>query len=61
MSWRIAGSVGVVNWTIRNIYVHAWESANGHLNMDAVQIILIPAVVLPGMIGLARLLFPPAN
>jgi hypothetical protein len=61
MSWRIAGSVGVVIWTIRNIYVHAWDSATGHLNMDAVQILLFPAVVLPGMIGLARLLFPPAN
>ena len=61
VSWRIAGSVGVVIWTIRNIYVHAWEPAIGHLNMDAVQILILPAVVLPGMIGLARLLFPSAN
>ena len=61
LSWRIAGSVGVVLWTIRNIYVHAWGPSTGLFDAGAAQIIAIPAVVIPGMIGLARLLFPPLD
>jgi hypothetical protein len=61
LSWRIAGSVGVLIWTIRNIYVHAWSETSGRMNMDAVYLIAIPAVMLLGIFGLARLLFPPAT
>jgi hypothetical protein len=34
MSWRIAGSIGVVIWTVRNIYVHAWSEALGWVDLD---------------------------
>ena len=61
LSWRITGSVGVLIWTIRNIYVHAWSETLGRIETDAVYLIAIPAIVLPGIFGLARLLFPPAT
>ena len=61
MSWRIAGSIGVVIWTVRNIYVHAWSEALGWVDLDAVSFIAIPAIVVPSLVGLARVLFPPAT
>ena len=61
MSWRIAGCVGVVLWTIRNIYVHAWGPTTGLFDTDALQLIIIPAVAILGLIGLARLLIPPVG
>ena len=54
MSWRIAGSVGVAIWTIRNIDVHARSEALGRIDMAAVAIIAIPAIPLPGLVRLAR-------
>lgn len=59
IGWRTAGSIGVVLWTIRNIYMNAWSPMTG-LDMDIVSIIAIPAIVLPGLVGLARVLVPPA-
>ena len=60
IGWRVAGSIGVVLWTIRNIYASAWSPTTG-VDLDAVSIIAIPAIVLPGLVGLARLLVPPAT
>ena len=60
LGWRVAGSIGVVLWTIRNIYVHAWSPTTG-VDMAAVSIIAIPAIVLPGLFGFARMMFPPAT
>ena len=60
LGWRTAGSIGVVLWTIRNIYAHAWSPATG-VDMAAVSIIAIPAIVLPGLFGLAHMMFPPAT
>jgi hypothetical protein len=37
MSWRIAGSIGVVIWTVRNIYVHAWSEALGWVDLDGAR------------------------
>jgi len=61
MSWRIAGCVGVALWTIRNIYVHAWGPSTGLFDASAAQLVSIPVIVIPGLIGLARLLFPPLD
>ena len=61
MSWRIAGSIGVAIWTVCSLYVHAWSETLGWVDMDAVSFIAIPAIVLPGLVGLARVLFPPAT
>ena len=60
MSWRIAGSIGVVIWTVRNIYVHGWSDVLGRVEMGNVPLIALPAIVVPGVVWLVRVLFPPA-
>ena len=61
MSWRVAGSIGVVIWTARNIYVHGWSDVLGRVEMSNVPLIALPAILVPGTVWLVRVLFPPAT
>ena len=54
------GSIGVALWSIRNIYVHAWSPMTG-VDVKAAAIIALPAILLPLVFWLGRLLSPQAT
>jgi phosphoglycerol transferase MdoB-like AlkP superfamily enzyme len=54
VSWRIAGTVGVAVWAIRNAYVHAMDHRDPP-NMDVVWAVVIPGLLLLGVIWTATL------
>jgi dipeptide/tripeptide permease len=61
VSWSVAGSVGVIVWVIRDIFVHAMDPMvnRGQLNVDALSAVVIPALALLAIVWFVRLLtFP---
>jgi hypothetical protein len=56
IDWRVAGTIGVVVWAMRNIYVHAMNAdANRLMNMDAFWGVVIPGIFLLAVVWIVRL------
>lgn len=54
INWRVAGTIGVAVWAVRNVYVHAMDYRYPP-NMDVVWIIVIPGLLLLGAIWTVKL------
>lgn len=56
INWRLAGTIGIIVWAARNIYVHAMDSGiHNRVNMDGFWLIVMPAVFLLAVIWIVRL------
>lgn len=55
VGWRVAGTIGVGVWAIRNIYVHAMDYRDPP-NMGEVWVILVPALILLAVVWFTKLL-----
>jgi len=62
VSWRVAGTIGVVLWTLRNIFAYAmdWKIHN-RINMNEFWAYVIPALVLLAIVWFVRLLTLPVK
>jgi hypothetical protein len=63
VSWRVAGTIGVIVWLIRDILAHAMDPIvnRGQLNMDALWAVIIPALALLAIVWFVRLFTLPAQ
>ena len=56
VDWRLAGTIGVIVWAARNIYVHAMDyDIHNRVNMDGFWLVVIPAIFLLAVIWIVRL------
>jgi hypothetical protein len=62
VSWRVAGTIGVIIWTMIAVFVNALNyNIHNRPNTDALEAVVAPALVLLGVVWFTRLLVLPAK